>query len=237
MKTVQKYLALRTLKLLQRKIYGLRAFVPGLRERHRLEAMVGPLGVWNKLQKYQLNVLKTNGLKPGHTLLDLGCGPLQGGIAFIKYLDTGNYIGLDNNNNVIETAKEQIIKNKLTAKKPFIVLSETFGLEELNGLTFDYIWASQNLYYFDEDKLKMLMQMILLKMKDNGKFLGDIIGPKHYAFRLKEPPYILHSVEDIKNIAKGYNLKVKELGEIKEFGYPKIISLSTNVLLEITKIS
>ena len=64
---------LHTLKRLlmhsRRRAYGLRAFVPGLREHHRLEAMVGPLGFWGELQRYHLQFLQTNGLKPSHSLL------------------------------------------------------------------------------------------------------------------------------------------------------------------------
>ncbi len=116
---------LRKLKRIRRRIYGFRAFIPWLRERHHLELMVGPLGNWDKLQAYQLNLLKSNGLKPQHILLDIGCGPMQGGIAFIKYLDKGNYYGVDIKKNVIDIGKEQITKNKLTGKNPFLSHSET----------------------------------------------------------------------------------------------------------------
>ena len=85
----------RLLMRTRRKLYSLRAFVPGLREHHRLEAMVGPLGYWDQLQRYHLRLLCANGLKPGQTLLDIGCGPLQGGIAFIRYLNRGGYTGIE----------------------------------------------------------------------------------------------------------------------------------------------
>lgn len=85
----------RQLMKLRRSLYGLRAYIPGLRERHRLEVMVGPLGFWDKLQRYQLNVLQQNGMEAGHTLMDIGCGPLQGGVAFIKYLNASCYVGID----------------------------------------------------------------------------------------------------------------------------------------------
>ena len=54
----------RTKRLLmnfRRRLYELRSFVPVLRERHRLEALVGPLGFWDELQHYQMHTLRTRG--------------------------------------------------------------------------------------------------------------------------------------------------------------------------------
>ena len=72
------YLVNRGLRRFSRKLYDLRALVPGLSFHHQCETMVGPVGYWKELQQYQFNVLQNNGLKPEHSLLDLGSGPLQG---------------------------------------------------------------------------------------------------------------------------------------------------------------
>jgi cyclopropane fatty-acyl-phospholipid synthase-like methyltransferase len=61
------------------------------------------LGFWHELQSYQLNTLKENGLRAEHSLLDIGCGPLQGGLAFIKYLEESKYFGIDIELKNIET--------------------------------------------------------------------------------------------------------------------------------------
>ncbi len=211
---------IRKLKKIRRNIYGFRTFIPWLREKHRLEAMVGPLGYWDKLQSYQLNVLRFNGLNPHHKLLDIGCGPLQGGIAFIRFLEKGNYYGIDKNQNSLEAGKKQIIKKRLSVKEPFLSVSDTFGEEELNGAKFDFMWASQILYYFNDEMIKSLMRTISFRLNDKGKFLGDIIGPKHYEFKTKEHGWILHSVDSLNEIAEEFKLKVKGLGEIEQFGYP-----------------
>ncbi len=83
--------AVRRLRMLRRSLYGLRYYIPGLRHRHRLEALVGPLGCWDELQKYQFRVLTGLGMQPHATLLDIGCGPLQAGVAFIRYLAPASY--------------------------------------------------------------------------------------------------------------------------------------------------
>lgn len=218
-------------------MYGLRTYVPWLREKHRLEAMVGPLGYWNALQSYQLNALRSNGLERHHTLLDIGCGPLQGGVVFIGYLEKGNYYGIDIDRERVEAGERLIAKKGLTSKFPFISVSHTFGQEELSGKKFDFIWASQIMYYFDCDKMCSLMKVVSSKLKDNGKFLGDIIGPRHYEFKTKEHGWILHSIESISELAQKFQLAVQDLGEIEGFGYPRKLELRTNILIEITKLT
>lgn len=232
---INKHKISRKLKGLRRNIYSLRRFVPGLKEIHQLEIMVGPLGYWKELQSYQLNTLKKNGLKPEHKLLDLGCGPLQGGIAFINFLDQNNYYGIDIKQESLNAGINQVKKYKLEKKSPSLSLSDSFGKKEFGNTKFDFIWASQILYYFDDEKLNSLMDWLSICLKENGKFLGDIIGAKHYEFKTKEHNWFLHTTESLQNIANNFNLKVQNLGEIENFGYPSRLSLKTNILIEISK--
>lgn len=221
----------------RRQIYGLRAYVPGLREHHRLEAMVGPLGFWHALQRYHLQLLQANGLKPDHTLLDIGCGPLQGGIAFIKYLKPNGYTGLDIDPVRIEAAKGQIIRHKLEEKKPQVLVSCSFGQQELRDQTFDFMWASQILYYFNDAAMGELLGMIRQRLNPGGKFLGDVFALDHYEFTHPEHVgrYIRHTPESLQALAMRHGLKVRCLGTIGQFGYPSRLSLRTNLLFEITR--
>jgi SAM-dependent methyltransferase len=222
------------LKSLRRKIYAIRLLVPGLREQHKLEISVGPVGYWKKLRAYQLNALQLNGLKPEHKLLDFGCGPLQGGIAFIKYLNKNCYYGVDIRKQQIDNAHKQITKFKLESKKPTMILSDNFGENELKDIKFDYVWASQLLYYFDNKNFMDLLTFISDHLNQEGKFIFDILGPENrdnnYA---KENRMIYHNIDKLESMAASANLQKKTLGRILDFGYPKRLTLRTNSLLEI----
>ncbi len=232
---ISRHRIIRRVKGIRRDLYGLRRYIPGLRERHELESMVGPLGYWKELQNYQLNTLVRNGLKPEHKLLDIGCGPLQGGIAFIKYLDINNYYGVDIREASINAGMKLIKKHRLENKKPVLLLTDDFGKEEFSGIKYDFVWASQILYYFDDSKLSFLMDWLSICLKKDGKFLGDVIGPKHYEFKTREHNWFLHTTDSLKVIAENFNLNVSNLGEIGNFGYPGRLSLKTNHLISISK--
>ena len=229
--------ARRTFMHLRRRLYGLRACIPGLRERHHLESMVGPLGFWDELQCYQLHVLCANGLKPEHSLLDIGCGPLQGGVVYILYLNANRYTAIDIEPRRINTAYTQVSQHELGAKNPRIILSRSFGEEVFANESFDFMWASQILYYFDDALMGRLLQFMGKRLNPGGKFLGDIFSPDHYEFKYPENPgrYVRHTPESIEALTRKHGLQAHCLGPIANFQYPKKLSLRTNLLMEITR--
>jgi 2-polyprenyl-3-methyl-5-hydroxy-6-metoxy-1,4-benzoquinol methylase len=75
-------------------------------------------GMWEEIWKLQFDFLVNQGLKPEMKLLDVGCGSLRGGVHFIQYLNTGNYYGIDINQNLIKAGYEKELDHQLQAKCP-----------------------------------------------------------------------------------------------------------------------
>jgi SAM-dependent methyltransferase len=226
------------LRQIRRKLYDLRAYVPGMRFRHLNEKMIGPVGYWNELQQYQFNVLEANGLKPGHSLLDLGCGPLQGGVAFIRYLNESRYTGVDLKAKPLQAAYEQVVRHGLAAKNPRFVCSRKFGDEQLAESTFDFIWISQLLYLFDGATLAELLAFAHRRLKPTGKLLGDILHPGRYeSIVYPNCGYRRHTVEQLQRLAEAAGMRVRPLGEISQYDYPSRLSYQSNLMLEITRMS
>jgi SAM-dependent methyltransferase len=102
---------------------------------------IGYVEEWDVHGPRQLEYLTEQGLQPQHTFLDIGCGPLRGGVHFIRYLEAGRYFGVDKNAGVLETAREvELPRYGLQDKQPTLVVMENFDFASL-GRQFDYAWA------------------------------------------------------------------------------------------------
>ncbi|MHB9028400.1 MAG: class I SAM-dependent methyltransferase [Candidatus Latescibacterota bacterium] len=223
---------------LRHQVYQLRRFIPFLRRRHRLESMVGPLGCWDDLRRFQFEFLRSRGLQPHHSLLDIGCGPLQGGLEFIRYLEPGKYAGIDIRTEPLAAAYIRVAKSGLTAKNPRLAVSSSFGREELGDLAFDYIWASQVLYHLDAAALHTCFSSIAARMKSDSKFYGNVIpDPKlHPVWGQWEGfPFHPHPLDFIRETGDQYGLKINVIGTMRDFGYPVAGDLHLFSMLEIRK--
>lgn len=227
----------RMLRKLRRWLYEQRAWIPGMAFGHQCERMVGPVGYWKELQQYQFNVLLANGLEPRHSLLDIGCGPMQGGIPFIRHLEQGRYTGVDITPAHVDAAWRQIVNHGLATKNPRVILSKSFGDDCLGGATFDFIWASQLLYLFDEKTMAAVFDFVSRRLSPGGKFLGDIVNPERRAsVSSLYSDYVPHTIEALQAMARSHGLQMRSLGEILQYKYPPRLTLRQSLMLEFTKL-
>jgi hypothetical protein len=90
-------------------------------------------GLWEQIGSLQYRFLVAEGLRPGHVLLDVGCGPLRGGRFFIPYLDRGNYLGIDKEAALIQAGvKDQLTPAVLAEKRPEFLISSDFDFQKLS---------------------------------------------------------------------------------------------------------
>lgn len=90
-------------------------------------------GLWEEIGRLQFDFLVAQGLRPSHCLLDIGCGALRGGVHFIRYLERGNYLGLDKEGTLVElgTAKELGVA-AYEEKRPEFVISAAFEFQKFH---------------------------------------------------------------------------------------------------------
>ena len=79
-------------------------------------------GLWEEIRALQFEFLIKKGLQPQHRMLDLGCGTLRGGRHFIRYLQPGNYYGIDISRKAIAFADQLIQQERLTDKSPHLLV-------------------------------------------------------------------------------------------------------------------
>lgn len=209
-------------------------------DQFRLERLAGPGGIWSHLEQYQLNALTRLGLKPHHSVLDVGCGPLTVGLALMTYLDRGNYVGLDLLPEPLNESYRRIAKHDLAHKNPTLVCSSTFGKRELQQRKFDYIWMSQLSYHLDDLQMTLLFEQTRAMMSDTSVFLVDVIDPQiaiDAGLKWRGFSYHLRPIAFFEEIAQRFSLSIERRGTLLDYGYPDKINLSGNTLLEFRRLS
>lgn len=94
--------------------------------------------LWEKMGQLQFEYLLSQGLKPEHRLLDLGCGALRGGLHFIRHLQPRNYTGVDANASLLKAGKLELERSGLSCKRSDLVQEAEFRAEAWGG-GFDFV--------------------------------------------------------------------------------------------------
>ncbi|MFO1476088.1 MAG: class I SAM-dependent methyltransferase [Verrucomicrobiota bacterium] len=94
-------------------------------------------GMWDEIGKLQFDFLVSRGLKPESKLLDVGCGSLRGGIHFVRYLNPGNYHGIDINQSLLQAGRVELNEAGLGSKTVHLHRTDTFDASSF-GAKFDF---------------------------------------------------------------------------------------------------
>jgi len=90
----------------------------------------GNNGNWGPIGRLQFDFLVSQGLEPSSVLLDIACGSLRAGRHFIPYLDAGNYLGIDIEEDLITAGLEyELDPGVAELKRPEFVVSEDFAFD------------------------------------------------------------------------------------------------------------
>ncbi len=129
--------------------------------------MIGAL--WEEVGKLQFEFLKQAGLQPEHTLLDIGCGSMRGGLWFVDYLNSGNYAGLDINASLIDAGKFELEQAHLMDKKPALLVNNQFEFWRFER-KFDYAIAVSVFTHLNFNYILGCLAEVKKVMGPNSKF-------------------------------------------------------------------
>jgi SAM-dependent methyltransferase len=97
-------------------------------------------GAWDEMGRAQFDFLVGRGLRPTDTMLDIGCGALRGGVHFVRYLDPGNYYGVDRAQWLLDVGRTELADAGLSDRGAHLRCDDSFDFEAL-GQTFDVALA------------------------------------------------------------------------------------------------
>lgn len=128
--------------------------------------------LWRRIGKLQLEFLVTQGLEPGSRLLDLGCGPLRGGVRFIKYLEEGNYYGIDINESLLDVGYDIELSVELRTKLPRDHLRVTDRFDCDFGVRFDFALAHSLFTHIPLNDIRLCLHRVAAQMNVGGRFFA-----------------------------------------------------------------
>lgn len=97
-------------------------------------------GDWDSHGILQLKFLKSRGLRPESTLLDLGCGTGRFARRVVPFLNPGNYTGIDISEGALDCAESLANAEGWATNDPMFLQGDG-SIDCVKHLSFDFVWA------------------------------------------------------------------------------------------------
>ncbi len=167
-------------------------------------------GLWDEMGVLQLQYLKAKGLRPGHRLVDVGCGSLRAGVHLADYLGSGNYYGTDINAELIEAGYERELRPLgLDSKVPRTNFHVSGGFDfSWVAEPFDFALAQSLFTHLPYNHLKLALANIKPALKAGGRMYASFFvvpdthpagssfaHPKGITSQAAQDPYHFHFEE------------------------------------------
>lgn len=202
-----------------------------LREKHLLEDSMGFRGQWDEHRRFQIEMLKAQGLSPFHDFLEIGCGPLTAGIPLISYLKQNRYTGVDVRNSVLDMSWREVGKAELSSKNPRLICSSSFASEELGDRRFDIIYSFSVLYHLSDDILDAYFATISNRLKSSGFCIANV-NTHIPSDKWLQFPFLMRSIEAYEDLASKHGLETINLGTLEDNGFGNQAMERLNPLLK-----
>lgn len=154
-------------KKIRSKFSDLEIYVPDTKTSlHSYEPHNGldPNGNW------QLKFLRSKGLETNHSFLDIGCGDLAEGVPLIRFLAGGNYVGMDQNADVIDVGSLSLNEEDWS-KSPQFYVGGNFNFQKMDRY-FDVMWANSVFSHLEINSIALCIYNSFLCLKDHGVFMA-----------------------------------------------------------------
>ena len=152
------------------------------------ESAIGDPQDWDRYGELQRDFLISQGLKPGDTLLDVGCGTGRLSRKVVPYLNHNRYVGFDISERALDAAKDFAFSEGWYDRNPQFVTS-------LKDLTepFDYLFSFSVLIHVPVEVMRETFCECRRLMNERSKFYFSYIpeprdertGLKQYRHRLE----------------------------------------------------
>lgn len=142
------------------------------------QAAIGGGDNWEPHGQLQFDFLTKRGLKPGHKLLDIGCGTGRLARKVVPYLGPFNYIGYDISHAALAAARE------LAKFEGWAKYTPTFNLGNIDpeGAPVDFAWAFSVFIHLPFEVCVDVMRRVAGRLHPDGQLLFSYV-PEERSWR------------------------------------------------------
>jgi cyclopropane fatty-acyl-phospholipid synthase-like methyltransferase len=175
-------------------------------------------GMWDDVGRMQFDFMCQQGLQPSHTLLDFGCGCLRGGLHFIRFLNKGNYWGVDISPEILDKGKELLAEAGLNEKTPTLRVNRDLKFDDFGGKKFDFILAVSVLTHMPLEDTAECFENIRKVMKPTAVFFATFLDGGNRTYTKRGYQDFYHPFETMKKLGESYHLQVSL---VETFAHPR----------------
>jgi ubiquinone/menaquinone biosynthesis C-methylase UbiE len=121
--------------------------------------------------RIELEVLKREGLKPGDTLADLGCGSGRLAVHAIPTLAGGHYIGIDISRTMLDAARERVEKEIPEPPCSVSWVHQTSPIFALEANSVDAVCAFSVINHMEHEDAYQYLKEALRVVRPAGRFI------------------------------------------------------------------
>ena len=209
----------------------------GFTSKEKRHKYVGHPTLWKMKQQFQIAFLKAQNLNPENTLLDIGCGTLRGGIPIIRFLNAGNYTGIDVRKEVLEEGKKELKEENLELKHPTLISFSNFESFILEN-KFDVVFCFSVLFHMEDKIVAGCFQFVKEHLNTDGVFFANVkINKYKLDGNWQGFPVVSRPIEFYEELAKNAGLKITTLGTLKSLGHNSGVEIQDNqIMLKLQRI-
>jgi SAM-dependent methyltransferase len=133
-------------------------------------------GMWDEIGQLQFDFILKHGLKPDMRMIDIGCGCFRGGVHFIRYLNPGNYFGIDVSQALLDAGYDiELEALGLQDRLPRTNLNCNSGFDaSMFGARFDVAIAQSVFTHLPLNQMKLCLTRAAGYVKPGGTFYATI---------------------------------------------------------------